>query len=181
MSRFLSGVWRTLVGEGPARRVVDAPIPEALDRMLHRTIKKVGADIEALRFNTGIAKLIELHNEMSTLPNMPRELAEKFVLLLAPFAPHIAEEIWQRLGHDQSLARQAWPAVDPAKLAEATMELPVQVNGKVRDKITVPSDAGEELILQAAQTAPKIRPWLAGKTIRKQIYIPNRLVNFVVS
>jgi leucyl-tRNA synthetase len=188
MSRFLSGVWRTLVGEepalssskGPAPRVGDGPIPEALDRMLHRTIKKVGADIEVLHFNTAIAELIKLQNEMSPLPQIPRELAEKFVLLLAPFAPHIAEEIWHRLGHDQSLCCHPWPAVDVAKLAEATMELPVQVNGKVRDKITVPSDAGEELILQAAQTAEKIRPWLAGKTVQKRLYVPNRLVNFVV-
>ena len=98
---------------------------------MHRTIKKVGEDIEALRFNTAIAELIKLNNEMGRLNSgVPRELAENFALLLAPLAPHLAEEIWNRLGHDASLARQPWPGYDPAKLVESTLELPVQVNGR---------------------------------------------------
>jgi leucyl-tRNA synthetase len=111
---------------------------------------------------------------------VPRELAENVTLLLAPFAPHIAEEIWERLGHHKSLARRPWPKFDPAKLAESTMELPVQVNGKLRDKIAAPADASEESIFTQAAAAEKVTPWLAGKTVRKKLYIPGRLVNFVV-
>ena len=164
-----------------ASRITADPIPDALDRQLHRTIKKVGEDIEGLRFNTAIAELIKLNNEIGRLPTVPRALAETLALLLAPFAPHLAEELWQRLGHDQSLARQPWPKLDQAKLAESTMELPVQVNGKLRDRIVVPADSTEEFILQAAETSEKLRPWLAGKTLRKRLYVEKKLVNFVVS
>jgi leucyl-tRNA synthetase len=182
MTRFLNSVWRNFVGEDesspPKLRVGDGPVPEALDRQLHRTIKKVAEDIEGLRFNTAIAELIKLNNAME--PPVPRALAEPFVLMLAPFAPHLAEELWQGLGHDQSLTRQAWPAFDPAKLVESTLELPVQVNGKVRDKITVPAEADEETILRTAQAAEKVQPWVQGKTIRKRLYVPRKLVNLVV-
>ena len=192
MSRFLSSVWRNLIGDeegtearrdegtkGTAR-IADAPIPDALDRTMHRTIKKVGEDIETLHFNTAIAELIKLNNEMTHLDRVPRALAETFALMLAPFAPHLAEEIWQRLGHEASLAREPWPKFDSGKLVESTMELPVQVNGKLRDRITVPADADEATILQAAEATDKVQPWLAGKTIRKRLYVPKKLVNFVV-
>jgi leucyl-tRNA synthetase len=148
--------------------------------MLHRTIKKVGEDIEGLRFNTAIAELIKLNNEMGRLSAVPRAMAEAFALLLAPLAPHIAEELWSRLGHAQSLAREPWPAVDPAKLVEQTLELPVQVNGKLRDRIKVAADASAQVVLQTAEAAEKIRPWLDGKTVVKRLYVPKKLVNFVV-
>src|SRR5205823_10233923 len=95
-------------------------------------------------------------------------------------APHIAEEVWERLGHHKSLARRPWPTYDPAKLIEATIELPVQVNGKVRDKITVPADSEEPAILQSAQLAPGVQSWINGKAMVKQIYVPKKLVNLVV-
>ncbi|MCC6422840.1 MAG: leucine--tRNA ligase [Phycisphaerales bacterium] len=190
MARFLNSVWRNLVGDeesadapspaGAAVRISDGPTPDALDRQMHRTIKKVGEDITTLRFNTAIAELIKLNNEMGKLDDMPRELAENFTLLLAPFAPHIAEEIWQRLGHHKSLARRPWPTFNESKLAESTLQLPVQVNGKLRDKITVPADADQQTILAAASESEKVKPWLTGKTIRKQLYVPGKLVNFVV-
>ncbi len=184
MSRFLNSVWRNLVGDeerpSPTPRISDEPIPEALDRQMHRTIKKVGEDIEHLRFNTAIAELIKLNNEMTGMPAIPRQLAETFVLMLAPFAPHISDELWERLGHTGSLARQPWPAYDPAKLTESTMELPVQVNGKLRDKVVVPADASEESIFNVAQESDKVVPWLSGKMIVKRLYIPRKLVNFVV-
>ena len=101
-------------------------------------------------------------------------------LLLSPFAPHIAEEIWSRLGHTKSLARRPWPQYDEAKLAESTMELPVQVNGKLRDKISVPADADEATILAAAAQAAGAQQWLAGKDIKKKLYVPKKLVNIVV-
>jgi leucyl-tRNA synthetase len=162
-------------------KIVDGPIPDALDRQLHRTIKKVGEDIESLRFNTAIAELIKLNNEITGMEAVPRELAENFALLLAPFAPHLAEEVWERLGHHKSLARRPWPIFDPMKLAESTMELPVQVNGKLRDRIVVAADAAEIAILTAAENAEKVRPWMEGKSIRKKLYVPGKLVNFVVS
>jgi leucyl-tRNA synthetase len=189
MSRFLNAVWRNLVGQEDEQsqiersnsRVIEMSILEAIDRQLHRTIKKVGEDIDGLRFNTAIAELIKLNNEMTGMSAVPRALAETFTLLLAPFAPHIAEEIWERLGHHKSLARRPWPTYDAAKLAESTLELPVQVNGKLRDKITVPADAAEIQILTAAENAEKVRPWLEGKVIRKKLYVPKKLVNLVVA
>jgi leucyl-tRNA synthetase len=187
MSRFLNSVWRNLVGdEGDESRsakpvrIENVAIPENLDRMMHRTIKKVGDDIEHLRFNTAIAELIKLNNEVTGSEVVPRELAENFTLLLAPFAPHIAEEIWSRLGHTKSLARRPWPTYDEAKFQESTMELPVQINGKVRDKITVPTDADEPSILATAEKSDKVQPWIAGKSIKKRLYVPRKLVNFVV-
>jgi len=184
MFRFLNSVWRNFVGDdetaAAAPQVADVPIPDDLERQMHRTIKKVAEDIECLRFNTAIAELIKLNNEMGRLPALPRALAETFSLLLAPFAPHLAEELWNRLGHQASLSRQPWPKLDPAKLIEQMIELPVQVNGKLRDRITVPADAEEQMILMTAKSADKVRPWLEGKTIVKSLYVPKKLVNFVV-
>jgi leucyl-tRNA synthetase len=114
------------------------------------------------------------------MATVPRALAQNLVLMLAPFAPHIAEELWSRLGNTQSLARVPWPSFDEAKLVESTMELPVQVNGKLRDKIIVPADASEESILAAAESAEKVKPWIEGKTIKKRLYVPKKLVNLVV-
>jgi leucyl-tRNA synthetase len=108
-------------------------------------------------------------------------LAETFTLMLAPFAPHIAEEMWERIGHHKSLTRRPWPIFDESKLAESTMELPVQVNGKLRDKITVAADATESLILETAAATERVMPYLQGKTIRKKLYVPGKLVSFVVN
>jgi leucyl-tRNA synthetase len=190
MSRFLNGVWRNLIGDDDSTteaanppnsvRVADGPIPDEIDRQMHRTIKKVGEDIEALRFNTAIAELIKLNNAITHLEKVPRELAETFTLLLAPFAPHIAEEIWDRLGHNKSLARRPWPTYDEKKLAEQTIELPVQVNGKLRGRIMVAADAPEAEILGMAEKDPDVQQWLDGKTIKKRLYVPKKLVNFVV-
>jgi len=190
MSRFLESVWRNLIGSdgddglaasaAGSSRIGGDSVPDALERQLHRAIKKVAADIEALRFNTAIAELIKINNELKGMEKVPRWFAQRFILLLAPFAPHIAEEIWQRLGNEQSLARHTWPEYDPAKLEESTMELPVQVNGKLRARITVPSDAEQATILTTAKADPAMRTWLDGKTVVKELYVPKKLVNFVV-
>jgi leucyl-tRNA synthetase len=188
MSRFLNAVWRNLIGEdrdgeSPATgssRIGGTDVPDALHRQLHRAIKKVAEDIEQLRFNTAIAELIKVNNELTHLPSVPHWFAEQFVLICAPFTPHLAEEIWHRLGHEESLARHPWPAYDPAKLVESTLELPVQVNGKLRGRITVPADADEGTILSTAKSATDVRAWVEGKTVVKQLYVPKKLVNFVV-
>jgi leucyl-tRNA synthetase len=111
---------------------------------------------------------------------VPRTLAETFALMLAPFAPHLAEELWQRLGHQEDLTHHPWPRYDESKLEESSIELPVQVNGKVRGRITVPAEADEQTVLNAAEAAEPVRPWLEGKTIQKRLYVQKRLVNFVV-
>ena len=196
MSRFLSSVYRNLIGAderiesepsgsaagAPPKRaqIVDGPVPDALDRQMHRTIKKVGEDVAALRFNTAIAELIKLNNAITGLATVPRELAENLTLLLAPFAPHLAEELWAHLGHHKSLARRPWPGYEESKLVESTLEIPVQVNGKLRDKITVPADATEADVLTAAAAAEKVVPYLTGTTVKKRLYVKGRLVNFVV-
>jgi leucyl-tRNA synthetase len=184
MSRFLSAVYRNLVGDeeaGKTARITSDPPPADLDRQLHRTIKKVGEDIEALRFNTAIAELIKLNNEIGRLAGgVPKQLAETFTLLVAPFAPHLAEEIWNRLGHARSLAREPWPKYDPGKLLESTLELPVQVNGRLRGTVSVPATAGEQEVIEAAENLESVKPWLAGKMVARKIYVDKKLVSFVV-
>src|ERR1700733_7033379 len=117
---------------------------------------------------------------MTSLTSVPHLLAENFALMLSPFAPHIAEEIWQKLGNDKSLARHPWPTLDETKLVESCIELPVKVNGKLRGKVTVAATASESEVLATAESADSIKPWLAGKTIAKRIYVPGKLVSFVV-
>jgi leucyl-tRNA synthetase len=183
MSRFLNGVYRNLIGDeeaGKMARIVADEIPEGLDRQMHRTIKKVGEDIVSLRFNTAIAELIKLNNEMTKLPAIPKQLAETFTLLLAPLAPHLAEEIWSRLGHDRSLARHAWPKHDEKKLVESKLELPIQINGKLRGTIWINTDETEDSIFASVKELAGVRIWIDGKTVVKQIYVPGKLVSFVV-
>lgn len=186
MQRFIAGVYRNLVGDEEDKKVakiVDAPIPDGLERQLHRAIKKIGEDIEGLRFNTAIAELIKLNNETTKLPEVPRGYAETFTLLLAPFAPHLAEELWAHLGRsgEAGLSRAPWPAYDPAKLIDTMLELPVQVNGKLRGKVTVAADASEAEILAAAKVAEGVPVWIEGKEMKKQLYVPKKLINFVVA
>ncbi len=182
--RLLSSVWRNLVGDDENNKVasiVAGPIPDELDRHLHRAIKKIGEDIETLRFNTAIAEIFKLNNAITGLTEVPRALAEAMVILLSPFAPHIAEELWEKLGHAPSIQTAHWPKYDPAKLIDTQIELPVQVNGKLRDKLVVAADADEEMIFQLVEGSEKVKPWLEGKTIRKRVYVPKKMVNYVVN
>ncbi|GHJ06616.1 leucine--tRNA ligase [Micromonospora humidisoli] len=176
--RFLQRVWRAVVDEQTGTlRVTDAPADEATRRLLHRVIDGVRTDMEGIRFNTAIAKLIELTNAVTRLEQTPREVAEPLVLMLAPFAPHVAEELWRMLGHDTSLAYADFPAADPALLVADTVTYPVQVNGKVRGRIEVPADAAQETVRAAALEA--VASALAGKEPRKVIVVPGRLVSVV--
>ncbi|MFB9239603.1 leucine--tRNA ligase [Plantactinospora siamensis] len=176
--RFLQRVWRALVDEQTgALRVTDDPADDETRRLLHRTIDGVRGDMAGIRFNTAIAKLIELTNGITRLPATPREVAEPLVLMLAPFAPHIAEELWQRLGHPGSLTYADYPVADPALLTVATVTYPVQVNGKVRGRVEVPADAPEDEVRSAALAA--VGGSLAGKEPRKVIVVPGRMVSVV--
>ena len=166
---------------GNAPPLADAELTREQARVLHQTIAKVTEDIEALRFNTAISALMEFTNAAYKWPSVPRAAAETFVLLLAPLAPHIGEELWQRLGHDQSLAYHAWPVADPKFLKADVLEIAVQVNGKVRGKIQVPAEAAEAEVIEIAKADQNVGRHLAGQSVKRAIYVRGRIVNFVVA
>jgi leucyl-tRNA synthetase len=149
-------------------------------RLQHKTVRAVTEGIEGLRFNTGLARLMELVNALTPLEQRPRSVVHDLVLLLAPYAPHLCEELWRVLGHGESLAYAPWPTYDEALLVEKTVELPVQVNGKVRAKVTVAADADEATVLATAKADPKVAELLAVKTIVMEKYVPGRLISFAV-
>ena len=180
--RFLRRVWSVYVGEDGnlGTRIVQGTGETGIIRELHKTIRAVTQDIEGLSFNTAIARMMEFVNSALKAETLDQSSAEQFVLVLAPFAPHIAEELWSRLGHTDSLAYEPWPDYDEALLVENTMEIPVQILGKLRGKIEVPTDSTREHILEAAKMDPKIASCLQGKTIVKEIYVPGKMVNLVI-
>jgi leucyl-tRNA synthetase len=180
--RFLQRLWRNLVDEGSGElRVSDGPVAEDTVRLLARTIDGVGADMVALRFNTAIAKLIELNNHLTKATGPPdRSVAEALVLMLAPLAPHIAEELWAKLGHPRTLAYESFPVADPALLVSDTVEIPVQFNGKVRHRLEVPADADAAALEALVLADAKVRELLAGATPKKIVAVPGRLLNLVV-
>jgi leucyl-tRNA synthetase len=185
--RFLQRVWRLVVDENTGDSRVHSDAGEAaLDRdtlrLLHRTIARVADDYAGLRNNTAVAKLIEYTNHLTKQYRgpVPRAAVEPLVLMVAPVAPHLAEELWRRLGHDQSLAHGPFPQPDPQHLVEDTVEYPVQVNGKVRGHVSVAVDAGADEIETAALADEKVLAFLAGATPKKVIVVPGRLVNLVV-
>ncbi|MCW2525573.1 MAG: leucyl-tRNA synthetase [Pseudonocardiales bacterium] len=182
--RLLQRIWRTVVDEttGLAHVSEDEPSPE-LNRLLHKTIDSVRDGMESLRFNTSIARITELNNAITqAFPRggVPRKIAEPLVLLLAPLAPHAAEELWSRLGHPKSLAWHSYPEADPALLVDETINVPVQVNGKVRSVITIAAESDASALESAARADDKIAAALDGKQIRRVIAVPGKMVNFVV-
>lgn len=179
--RFLQRVWRLVVDEATgAARVTDGELDDATLKVLHRTIDGVTDDYAHLRNNTAAAKLIEYTNHLTKEGVSARAALEPLVLMVAPLAPHLAEELWQRLGHEGSLAHGPFPVADPAYLVEDTVEYPVQVNGKVRGRITVPADADKSAVEQLARADEKVLAFLAGAEPKKVIVVPGRLVNLVV-
>ncbi|MDO5710156.1 MAG: leucine--tRNA ligase [Micrococcales bacterium] len=179
--RFLQRLWRNVIDEETGAVVVaETPADDATRRVLHRTIAAVGSDFDGLRFNVAIAKLIELNNVLTKLPAAPRDVIEPLVLMTAPVAPHVAEELWSRLGHEESVVYQPFPQADPAYLVQDTVTCVIQVGGKVRSRIEVPANIDEAALQAAAVAEPRIADLLAGKTIRKVIARPPNLVNIVV-
>ncbi|WP_035857068.1 leucine--tRNA ligase [Cryptosporangium arvum] len=183
--RFLQRLWRTAVDEETGElRVGDEEADDATKRLLHRTIDGVRGDLEGLRTNTAVSKLIELTNQVTSVYSgkaaTPREVVEPMVLMVAPFAPHLAEELWAKLGHEETLTYHSFPVADPALLTAAEIEYPVQVNGKVRGRITVPADADQAAVGAAALAEPKVAAFLGGKEPRKLIVVPGRIVTVVV-
>jgi len=183
LHRFLQRVDRLVAADGEddgsSPALVEDEGSDAQARLTARTIEGVTNDIEAMRFNTAISKLMVFSRDVVADATLPRAAAETFALLLAPFAPHLAEDLWRRLGHDGSLAREPWPEADPALLVQETLKLVAQVNGKRRDEIEVPADADDDAIREAALASEKVQRHLGGREPRKVIVVPGRLVNIV--
>ncbi|HEX3148318.1 MAG TPA: leucine--tRNA ligase [Gemmataceae bacterium] len=186
VSRFLSRVWRLIVDEAaetPARNVnVREVEPDAETvKLLHKTIRKVTDDTEGLRCNTAIAAMMEFTNHLTAKVELrPVKVLEPFVLLLAPYAPHVAEELWQVLGHTTTLACEPWPQFDPALVLDDEVEIPIQINGKVKAKVLVPADADAATLEKLAVADPKVQDLIAGKTVRKVIAKPKQMVSIVI-
>jgi leucyl-tRNA synthetase len=180
VTRFLERAWRLMVNEdGCLSSTVVGTVPTIEHRrLLHQTIKKVTEDIEALRFNTAISQMMVFTNEMTKAEQRPRALLEPFVLILAPFAPHLAEELWKVLGHQPSVSQQPWPIFDPTLTVSDRLTIPIQVNGKLRTKLDVGADATREQIEGLARV--QIAEWLQGKEPKKVVYVEKKLMNFVI-
>jgi leucyl-tRNA synthetase len=212
--RFLGRVWRLFIDEQSETEfeqdlaMAATPSSELLEKLrlspavqtaapepaqfkaLHACIKKVSEDLDGMRFNTAISAMMVFVTEATAWSSRPASVLADFLILLQPFAPHVAEELWSKLlglaGFNRpdktlALAYQPWPKHDPKWLVESTLEVPVQVNGKLRDRITISADASEEAIRTAALAAPKVQPFLAGKVIKKVIVVGRKLVNIAVS
>jgi leucyl-tRNA synthetase len=181
--RFLARVWRMIADEKADEvklhdAVQDVAPNEDQERLIHRTIKAVTEDIEKHSFNTAISRMMEFTNSMTNQDVRPKSLLDSLVLLLSPFAPHIAEELWELLGHDSTLAYETWPTFDESKIVEAEIEIPVQINGKVRFRVNVPAECDKDTLETSAKAAAAEQ--LDGKTIVKAIVVPGRMVNFVI-
>ncbi len=180
ISRFLDRVWRLYVNEEGTLALNDLAPDTATQRVLHQTLAKVGEDVEALKFNTAISQMMVFVNEVTKQPSRSRTLLDPFVRVLAPFAPHLCEELWQRMGHTDTIAYVEWPSHDPALLVEDTVTLPVQVNGKLRATLTLPRGADQATVQAAAAADANVAKYLEGVTIRKVIHVKDKLLNLVV-
>ncbi|MGB1810128.1 MAG: class I tRNA ligase family protein, partial [Planctomycetota bacterium] len=178
--RFLDRVWRLFFDEDDQRRNFDSPASEDQMRILHKTIAKVDADTESLSFNTAISQMMTFVNEITACDNRPREILEPFCLLLAPYAPHLAEELWKHLGHESSLMWESFPEVDDKWLVISSVEVPVQINGKVRTRIEVATEITEEEIREVVLADTRVQEYTEGKELAKFVWIPGRMVNLVV-
>ncbi|WP_430489329.1 leucine--tRNA ligase [Rossellomorea marisflavi] len=180
--RFLDRVWRLLVEEDGqlSGKVTDRP-NEKLDKTYHQTVKKVTEDYEGLRFNTGISQLMVFINDAYKADELPKEYVEGFIKLLSPIAPHMAEELWSKLGHEGTISYEAWPTFDESKLIDNEVEIVLQVNGKVRAKVMIPTDMNKEDLEQLAKDHEEIKAQIEGKTVRKVVAVPGKLVNIVAN
>jgi len=186
VSRFLARAWRMMIDAEAEEVRLDARVKDVEPsrdqaKLVARTVAAVTDDLERMSVNTAISRLMEFTNAFTGAEVRPRSAMEAFTLLLAPMAPHAAEELWETLGHPQSLAFEPWPTFDPALLKDDEVEVPVQVNGKVRARVTVPADADRAALEAAARADEKVAALLAGKDVKKIVVVPGKLVNFVVA
>ena len=181
--RFLNKVWREYVGDdGRPHSKISATATDTpeIERLSHETIRKVGDDIDALRFNTAISQMMIFVNALQKAPAVSRKTALAFLQLLAPFAPHLAEELWERLGEPPSISRAPWPVYDPAKLVMEQVKLVIQVNGRVRGDQFVPVGLPQADAIEVARAHPRVKLYIDGKSVKKIIYVPGRILNLVV-
>jgi len=190
IARFLARVWRLVMSENQAgewevsNAVKDVDLSKAQQRVLHATIKKVTEDIESLSFNTAISQMMIFVNALipqSRTESIPVSAMQRFLVLLNPFSPHLSSELWEKLNLTGEITAQPWPAYDEQFLVEDEVEIVIQVNGKVRDRMTMSIQASEEEIKAAALALPKMQDLITGKEIRKVVVIPKKLVNIVVA
>ena len=173
--RFVDRIWAL------QDKVTDSDsYSDALRSKMHKTIKKVSEDIESMKFNTAIAAMMTLLNDIYDAGSITRKEFRDLLVLLYPFAPHVSEELYQLIGCEGVLSEQEWVTYDEAQCVDDTIEIVVQINGKVRAKLEIPADAEKDAVLAQAAAEPKVSEAIAGKTIIKQIYVPKKLVNFVV-
>jgi leucyl-tRNA synthetase len=177
--RFLQRAWRLLVDEQSGQVKLRGEPDAEIEKLLHRTIAKVQDDVERLAFNTAIAALIKLINEAGGHGGLTREQADRFLRVLAPFAPHIAEELWEAIGRPAPISTQPWPDHDPALLVDASVEMPVAIKGKVRSHLTVPSHADAGTLERLALADARVKELLAGKAVRKVVVVPGKMINIV--
>jgi leucyl-tRNA synthetase len=168
-----------------SRPLNESELSEETAKLLHRTIKKVGEDIEGMRFNTAISQMMTLANHLNGFDNPPREAVEKLLLCLAPFAPHLAEELWDRLGPERddpaaSISHVPWPGYDPKLCVDDEVEMPVQINGKVRGRVTLPRGASDDQARDAALGEAAVAKLVDGKRVVKVIHVPGRIINLIV-
>ncbi len=182
---FLDRVWRLIVDDRAESLTLNAgvndgePTEEQL-RVLHKTSRRSRTTSKRTQFNTAIARMMEFTNFFTKETSRPKAVLKPFLLLLSPFAPHIAEELWQLLGGGKTLAYEPWPKFDPALTADAELEVPVQILGKLRGKVVVPAGSTEDAIVASAKADPRIAELLSGKEIVKTVVVKGKLVNFVV-
>ncbi len=176
MVRFLNRIWRSFVQES---KLCNRPMTDAEKRMIHPTIQKVSEDIEALRMNTAISQLMICHNFMVDQKDIAKEMAHLFTLLLSPFAPHIAEELWEIFGHTTSVSQASWPHVETQYLVRDKMDFAIQVNGKLRGTVSAAPDASQDIVRALAVQHEKVAPYLKSEIV-KEIFVPKKLYNFVV-
>jgi leucyl-tRNA synthetase len=180
VSKFLRKLWRLFYDEKGALQVtMENPKPEEL-KILHKTIKKVSWDIENLSFNTSIPALMVCVNELTTLKCHKAAILNDLLIVLSPFAPHFAEELWAKMGHVHSIVQARFPAWNEEYLKENNFEYPVSINGKVRTKLVFPVDAPVDLIQAETMASEAVQKWVEGKTPKKIIVVPNRIINIVV-
>ncbi|WP_408007295.1 leucine--tRNA ligase [Pseudalkalibacillus sp. A8] len=181
--RFLDRIWRLYVEEDGtiSGKIQDVEPNEQFERVYHQTVKKVSEDFAELRFNVGISQMMVFINEAYKQDVLPKTLMEGFIQLLSPVAPHIAEEIWEKLGHTETITYSGWPTFDESKLTENEVEIVVQINGKVRAKLMVPTDADKGQLEEIALSDGKVKENIDGKTVRKVIAVPGKLVNIVAN
>jgi leucyl-tRNA synthetase len=174
--RFLDRIWRLYED----RPISDEKPSQDLLKTLHKTIKKVTNDTDSLNFNTAISQMMVLVNELYKVETLPRVVWETLVKLLSPYVPHLAEELWEKAGHEPSLANVAWPSYDEELTIDSEVEMVFQINGKVRAKEVIEKGMAKDELLAMAKANEKIVSWLEGKTIVKEIVVPDKLVNIVV-